>query len=334
MSTILKALQRLEEEQIARTAETSRSASRQALAAAGLASRSSSLGRIGLILASAALAAVTGAGVTWLILASIETGVAPVAEPHQIAAVGSIAEDSPIAEPKPIAEAESEPIVPPVSLAMADSPPDPTSTVQVGDFSAVRAAALADPLWQVDSVPKFEIDMKQVLAEVRGLRDLVQAKPGSDHSNPADGSARVAASATEEPEISTTPSIDLALVTRNSDASASVTDAGPRPVIRTAPYPNPAVRPASQIAKPHPVEHPTLIVRDPVPSVVVTRTTWHPDRGRRRAELEVLQGEELRIVHMREGQFLGPLELGEIRPAGVTFLHNGVEIRRRVGSQH
>jgi hypothetical protein len=75
-----------------------------------------------------------------------------------------------------------------------------------------------------------------------------------------------------------------------------------------------------------------VIVRDPVPSVVVRRTIWHPKRERRRAELSLLEGGETRIVELREGQSIGPLELAEIGPTGVIFLHEGVEIRRRVGA--
>ena len=98
------------------------------------------------------------------------------------------------------------------------------------------------------------------------------------------------------------------------------------------PKTDPPVQPSWQVAKPHPVEHPPVIVREQLPSLVVTRTTWHPDRGRRRAELEVSEGEELRVVSLREGQFLGPMELLEIRPTGITFRHNGVEVQHRVGS--
>ncbi len=76
---------------------------------------------------------------------------------------------------------------------------------------------------------------------------------------------------------------------------------------------------------------PPTVVRPPVPSLSIKRTVWHPRPERREAMVEIFEGEETRIVRLREGEFLGPLELQEVRPTGVTFLHDGIEVQRRVG---
>ena len=76
---------------------------------------------------------------------------------------------------------------------------------------------------------------------------------------------------------------------------------------------------------------PTL-KRSPLPDIAVKSTVWHPNAGRREVVVQVDEGGSSRFVTMREGETLGPLELSEIRPSGVTFVHAGVEIEYRVGA--
>jgi hypothetical protein len=77
-----------------------------------------------------------------------------------------------------------------------------------------------------------------------------------------------------------------------------------------------------------------VVQRNRIPSVLVTQTIWHPRAERRIALIERLDasdGEEL--LRMREGDRIGPLELVSIEPAGVVFVHDGIELRRRVGAR-
>jgi hypothetical protein len=76
------------------------------------------------------------------------------------------------------------------------------------------------------------------------------------------------------------------------------------------------------------------IVHAPVPSVVVMSTTWHPRSERRRAELSVEEDGKTRTLELREGDFIGPLRISEIGLIGVTFVIEGVEIEHRVGGTH
>jgi len=56
---------------------------------------------------------------------------------------------------------------------------------------------------------------------------------------------------------------------------------------------------------------------------------WHPAAERRVAEIEVEGRPEPLVLH--EGDAVGPLVVSEIEPSGVVFLHDEVELRRRVG---
>lgn len=71
------------------------------------------------------------------------------------------------------------------------------------------------------------------------------------------------------------------------------------------------------------------IVRAEVPGLRVERTVWHPIAERRVATIELEQNSERREIH--EGDAVGPLVVSEIEPSGVVFVHEGVEIRRRIG---
>jgi hypothetical protein len=72
-------------------------------------------------------------------------------------------------------------------------------------------------------------------------------------------------------------------------------------------------------------------VRAFVPNVLVVRTVWHPTAERRIAEIEVEGRPELLLLH--EGDAVGPLVVSEIEPSGVVFLHDKVELRRRIGTR-
>jgi len=102
----------------------------------------------------------------------------------------------------------------------------------------------------------------------------------------------------------------------------------------------PAVKPPptrSEERRPEPVPsepraaEPAPILRSPVPTVFVEQTIWHPDAGRRVAVVE-LEGSEERL-RLHEGDAVGPLVVRKIEPSGVFFYHDGVELRRRVGAR-
>jgi hypothetical protein len=104
--------------------------------------------------------------------------------------------------------------------------------------------------------------------------------------------------------------------------------------------PRPAAPPAVEVARSEapavgsgrsrpPPAAPSKLVRAFVPGVLVVRTVWHPSAERRVAEIEVEGRPEPLVLH--EGDAVGPLVVSEIEPSGVVFLHDEVELRRRVG---
>lgn len=69
-----------------------------------------------------------------------------------------------------------------------------------------------------------------------------------------------------------------------------------------------------------------------VPRFAINGTTWHPHRQRRTAVVSVEEAGETRVVEVREGESVGPLKVTEIGPTGVTFSHEGKQVKRRIGA--
>jgi hypothetical protein len=101
---------------------------------------------------------------------------------------------------------------------------------------------------------------------------------------------------------------------------AAAAPAAKPPATRRA---EPAPKSAAGAAAPAPIR------RSPVPNVYVERTIWHPLAERRVAvvELEGIEGP----LELHEGDVVGPLVVGKIEPSDVLFIHDGVEMKRRVG---
>jgi hypothetical protein len=130
----------------------------------------------------------------------------------------------------------------------------------------------------------------------------------------------------------------------------------PKPESRAAAIPEPgasATRPAPSATPPEPIE---LAAAQPVPepeswreaaprpgtskaqpaapssgipTVKVTKTIWHPRPERRSAVVEVEGSPGSR--DLKEGDTLGALVLTEIKPSGVVFDYQGVELVRKIG---
>jgi len=99
--------------------------------------------------------------------------------------------------------------------------------------------------------------------------------------------------------------------------AAAAPAAKPPATSRAEPQP----KPASRAAEP--------ILRPPVPNVYVERTIWHPLAERRVAVVEV-EGSD-GTLELHEGDVVGTLVVGKIAPSSVFFVHDGVELQRRVG---
>ncbi len=143
------------------------------------------------------------------------------------------------------------------------------------------------------------------------------------------------------------------VVAARSASSASRVAAEPPPAHRESRAPNPAHSVASRApaarsaqktrgAGPVPTEAPEVAVvprpppkprirpaLPPPPAVAVERTIWHPDASRRRARVRVEGRRE--AVELREGDVIGVLVVAEIHPSSVVFLHGSERLTQPVG---
>jgi hypothetical protein len=162
-------------------------------------------------------------------------------------------------------------------------------------------------------------------------------------ARPAPGSVRPGARPKRRPTaaagspVATAPaptsSAPAARTTPSPSAQPDPVKATPPPVTRPAveePAPRPtevaSAVPAEQVAAPRVKQVP----RSAIPEVTVERTVWHPLADRRVAVVALADRAE--SVELHEGDALGPLVVAEIEPTGVVFVHEGVELRRSVGS--
>jgi outer membrane biosynthesis protein TonB len=102
----------------------------------------------------------------------------------------------------------------------------------------------------------------------------------------------------------------------------------PTPAAAPAPAATPVAR-AAPAAKPEPKPAPKAPPAPP--QVQIERTSWHPTPERRIAwvRVEGLSGAR----ELREGDAVGALVVKQIRPSSVLFQYGGVEIQRRVGER-
>jgi len=90
------------------------------------------------------------------------------------------------------------------------------------------------------------------------------------------------------------------------------------PAAATAPIPAAIQEPARRIVQ-----------RAKVPAFTVEKTIWHPDADRRVAVVKLVDAEE--ILRLKEGDAVGPLVVKVINPGSVLFGHDEIEIRYNVG---
>ena len=173
---------------------------------------------------------------------------------------------------------------------------------------------------------------------------LVWPSIGRDFDARRGGRAEFAGEATATPETAAAELPKVAPPPDLADAVSGPPDSQPAAVVTATAasesFPPPAAPPVVTAARreapaagsgrsrPPPVE-PIKRVRAFIPSVLVVRTVWHPTAERRVAEIEVEGRPELLLLH--EGDAVGPLVVSEIRPSGVVFLHDEVELVRHVG---
>ena len=109
-----------------------------------------------------------------------------------------------------------------------------------------------------------------------------------------------------------------------------------KPEAAVAAKPQPKPEPAAVASVPAPKPPPVVAEPTPPPApsapvVWVERTSWHPRSERRIAWVRVEGLEEPRELH--EGDAVGALVVKEIRPSSVLFQHGATDLQRRVGER-
>jgi len=325
MSTILKALQKLEENQTERQFPATPELEGE-VAAGKEGAGSRPWRRIALVVAAVLLSGVAGVGVT---LAGLSYWQASLFDSENAAvAADATADDVAVVAANTSAKNASDSAleVAPKQAAPVAMPQlaEEATVVIVADILERRAAATVDPL---DSLPVAILTRKPA-ARLAAVRETRVSRVPKAVEPPL---------ARDEPAPTRREPVAI--------ASVRVEAASPKPVRAPVVAVEPTKVAAAVLPEIRPKVTPKLsqditpefipeIVRAPVPSVVVMRTIWHPRPERRRAELSVEEGGATRTLELREGDYVGPLKLSEIGPLGVTFVLEGVEIQHRVGGTH
>jgi hypothetical protein len=150
-----------------------------------------------------------------------------------------------------------------------------------------------------------------------------QPEPGVGlEANPALGDAAPARDVAAAPPPEEMPRFEVQSARDAAPVSAPV------PAVQASEPPAPEAAPASPSDATREPE-PEVAVVTGRPEVWVERTQWHPTPAKRSALVRVGQTDEAHELH--EGEALGGVVVKEIRPSGVLFLYEGEEFKRGVG---
>lgn len=361
MSTILKALRRLEEDRNPLVERPLReqvaSAQADPAVTAGADSQRGGRGRIALVF-GLAIAVAAGAGV----LAYLSVG----NEPPAVAA-NTVAE-----RPSPRREARPRPTPSRRELAARKAEPAQRASHPGAVASGLPAEALASEVKVIDRpmpAPRLSDPDAPGAAAPTAPGRVARSQPYTEPVAPgvaaatpsrAPRSARLSAVAEPMPSSgATADAMQVAAVPEATPAPirgpAKAPPAEPKPaktaepkVIAAVPEvkpaqpkaPAPEAKPAEAKAKPvepkaepaepkasPPEPKPAPILQALAPNVRVEQTRWHPDPTRRTAVLDVDGGAH----EVEEGDSLGALVVTKIEPSAVVFTKDGVELRRRIG---
>jgi hypothetical protein len=325
VSTILKALRRLEEEKA--SAETGRPL-REQVAAAGPPPRAGGGRQWLAAVAAVVLSALAGGGAIWWLFGGersqepISVAATPVAEaPAPAPAPQTEVRPAPIpgfGPPDDAFASDVETVSRPQPLPrLADSQPvEPRKPPVAGTRRPVHDTTAAA---RTREAAQREADLQAGLAELDALEVSPEAAAEPVF---AKAPAPEAVPPPPAPQTAIAPPAPKA-VAPAPPAPAPVREVAPEPAREVAiAEPKPAPPPKPPAAKPAPAP-------EALPEVLVERTQWHPLSDRRSAWLRVA-GEEREVV---EGDVIEGMLVGEIQPSGVVFERGGETLRRGVGER-
>lgn len=317
MSTILKALRRLEREKSAYEARPLQ----DEIAAAGPPASGRRFPLVGVMAATAALGLGLGASLLWLWPRAGENPLLASASgtPRPAVAVPAVPSAPPVEVAQPLAPAPPPVLAEPEAVAapVASAPPPQAfaSPVEVVERPAPTPAVEPAP------APPAE-----AAAVVPAPAASPESPPKPGELPPFDYRSRTAQKTPSAPAPAPAARpVEVAKLESPTPPAHTRAPARSEPVAAATP---PAPAPAQPVRRKPP---PEKIVRANLPDVFVSSTVWHPQKDRRLAKVS-LSGGVAKDLH--EGDAIGPLVVSRIEPSGVIFVHDGVELRRRVGAKN
>ena len=344
MSTILKALQRLEDE---KSAGVQRSLDEQVVARRPPPDPE----RRGLRIGAVAIGGLAVAAVAFFFWSTREDPDAEVAmEPPSPATAPAAAATTKVAAEKPRRKPSARPA--PAARAQQDSSEvEISSVVEVVELldappadSAAPAASpkrVAPPAKAGSKRPARRPSVSKPDPQV--ARDVAQPKPApkqvanakppaiqisgnSAPAKPAPAPPAPVEAAAVAPKLAPAPPAPV----EAAAVAPKLAPAPPAPVEVAAVAPKPALTAVSE-SIPAPIRETErkIVQRAKFPALNVEKTIWHPDADRRVAVVKLIDAEE--VLRLKEGDAIGPLVVKTINPGSVLFNHDGIEIRYNVG---
>ena len=318
MSTILKALRRLEEEKA--SADSGRDLREQVAARTPMPPARPGW-RAPAAVAAVLLSALAGAGTIWWIFGGDAAREA--AEPAPRIAEAPPAPAAPA--PAPATTFAPDPAAGPPEDAFAsdvETVPRPHPQPRLADAEPLEprrppAAGTRRPVLDTQAAARAreaalrEAEMRAGLAELEGTAEAAPAPVVVPEPVPAIAAPAPEAEAPAPPPKAATPA--------------------PRPAPEAAPAPKPAPppEPAREVAAAKPAPKVSTPAAPALPDVLVQKTQWHPLSDRRTAWLQVAC-EAREVV---EGDVVEGMLVEEIQPSGVVFERDGEPLRRGVGER-
>jgi len=350
MSTILKALQRLEDEKVA---EVERPLDERIVARR--ASPRPTL-HLGLAIGIAAVSGVAVAVAAFLLWPGRDDSDARLAQQPPSAT-------SPVAAaaPAPVVAAEqSQPELPRPAVPVVPEQAQP-SQIQVEDRVEVVERLDALPVDSVESA-----DLSEPAEPLVVTRPTTKRPAAQKAEMPVVRETKPEVARQAEPEVEPAPEI-VTRAPKPRPAAAYVRSEQPPAVERPAPVAEPSAKNVARLPEPAPKTEPTpnterapkaepapttepaplaiaaaapkpeairpaeqkIIPRAKVPALTLERTIWHPDPSRRLAIVKLLDSEE--PLQLKEGDAIGPLVVKSIKPSSVVFDHDGIQVTYTVG---
>jgi len=242
-------------------------------------------------------------------------GAAVEPHPQALASEVEVVDRAPVA---PAEDAEIETPPPPVRLARQEPPRPGLRAMRPRRRDSIPSASAAPNRMRTDPLLAPDAPAPRLIAPaVDDAAPELAGAPAEPTPTPATA-ARVDTAPPEPVVEAPEPAAVAALQPEPAPVVKPVAPAAPK-----AEPPAPAPKTASS-RKPAPP-------RSLAPDVYVERTEWHPLAERRVAFVEY--GGSGEAVELREGDVIGSLVVGEIEPTGVHFMHDGSDLRRRVGER-